>query len=47
MTQGRGIYDTARGELRHSMEGFMRQYEGIYDTVWRWGRGSMRFAEGQ
>ena len=33
-TQGRGIYDTARGELRHSMEGFMRQYEGIYDTVW-------------
>ena len=24
-TQGRGIYDTARGELRHSMEGFMTQ----------------------
>ena len=25
----------------------MRQYEGNYDTVWRWGRGSIRFAEGQ
>ena len=29
------------------MEGFVRQYEGIYDTVWLWGRGFMRFAEGQ
>ena len=25
----------------------MRQYEGIYDTVWLWGRGFMRFAKGQ
>ena len=47
MTQYEGIYVTVRGDLCHSMEGFMRQYEGIYDTVWLYGRGPMRFVEGQ